>query len=254
VRLHGRAMFDLNIDGGVGRLILNRPEARNAIPVTGWLDLAERTEQAERSGARLLVVTGTGDAFCAGADISDFAAMMESEAARTRFRLAMREGLDRLRDLPIPVIAAIQGPCFGAGVALAMACDLRVSGSSAHFAITPAKFGISYPQEDVHRLVSLVGRGQASRLLFGAGGIDGSEAERIGLVEIHAGDRLAEAVLDIETAILANSATSIIALKASIRLAADGVEHDKEQDRQFESLFGSDELTGRLANRARRGD
>ena len=246
-------MFHLTIDAGVARLVLSRPEARNAIPVAGWLELAERIEQARRGGAGLLVVGGAGDAFCAGADISEFPAMKESEAARTRFRLAMREGIDRLRDMEIPTIAAIHGPCFGAGVALAMACDLRLSGSGARFAITPAKFGISYPQEDVHRLVSLVGSGQASRLLLGAPGIDGPEAERIGLVEVHAGDRLAETVAEMAAAILANSATSVSALKDSIRLAAAGVEHDDEQNRRFESLFGSAELAERLAGRARRG-
>jgi enoyl-CoA hydratase/carnithine racemase len=246
-------MFELGIEGGVGRLVLSRPEARNAIPVSGWADLADRAEEAERGGARLLVVSGSGDAFCAGADISDFPAMKEDKAARTRFRLAMRHGLDRMRDLPIPTIASIHGPCFGAGVALAMACDLRLSGTGAYFAITPAKFGISYPQEDVHRLVSLTGSGQASRLLFCASGIDGAEAERIGLVEIHAGNRLAEAVEELEAAILANSDSSLRALKASVRLAAAGVARDGEQDRQFESLFGSTELAERLANRARRG-
>lgn len=246
-------MFDLDIDAGVARLVLSRPEARNAIPVGGWLDLAERTEQAERAGARLLIVSGAGNAFCAGADVSDFPAMRDNEEARSRFRLAMREGLDRLRGLDIPTIAAIHGPCFGAGVALAMACDIRVSGAGAHFAITPAKFGISYPQEDVHRLVSLVGSGQTSRLLFGAAGIDGPEAERIGLIEIHAGERLAATIEDIAGAIVANSAASLLALKASIRLAAAGVEHDKEQDRSFESLLGSAELQERLARRARPG-
>jgi enoyl-CoA hydratase/carnithine racemase len=247
-------MFDLDIDAGVARLVLSRPEARNAIPVSGWAKLADRAEEAERGGARLLILSGAGDAFCAGADISDFATMRNDQAARTRFRKAMRDGLDRLSELPIPTIAAIHGPCFGAGVALAMACDLRISGARASFAITPAKFGISYPQEDVHRLVSLIGPGQASRLLFGAIGIDGEEAERIGLVERHAGEGLAAAVEDIAAGIVANSAASLRALKASIRLAAAGVPHDAGQDRAFEDLISSAELAERLANRTRRGN
>ncbi len=247
-------MFDLSIEAGVARLVLSRSGARNAIPVSGWTQLAERAEEAERGGARLLIVSGAGDAFCAGADINDFAAMKDDEGARTRFRLAMRDGLERLRDLPIPTIAAIHGPCFGAGVALAMACDIRISGDRALFAITPAKFGIAYPQEDVHRLVALIGPGQAARLLFGAAGIDGPEAERIGLVEVHAGERLAGIVEEMAAAILANSAASLRILKASIRLAAAGVARDDGQDRLFESLFGSAELAERLERRARRGD
>ena len=83
----------------------------------------------------------------------------------------MRRGLDSLRDLTIATVALVEGPCYGAGVALALACDLRIAGPGARFAITPAKFGISYPQEDVAGLVALVGPGQASRLLLGAGDV-----------------------------------------------------------------------------------
>ena len=247
-------MFDLGISEGVARLVLDRPDARNAIPMTDWSRLADAAEEAGSGGARLLLLSGRGEAFCAGADLKDFALLTEDEGARTRFRVAMRESLDRIRLLPIPTIAIIHGPCFGAGVALVMACDMRIAGEGARFAITPAKLGISYPQEDVHRLISLVGRGQAARLLFGAGSIDGAEAERIGLVELHANSGLEAAVDELTGAILANSAASLAALKRSINLAAEGVAADEEQDRRFDALFGESELGERLeAHRSRRG-
>ena len=141
------------------------------------------------SDVRLLVVTGAGDAFCAGADLGDFAAMRGDEAAVARFREDMRAALDALRALAIPTIAVIEGPCYGAGVALAMACDIRMARLGARFAITPAKIGIAFPQEDVHRLVALVGPGQAARLLFTAETIDGDEAKRIGLVDYYCHSR-----------------------------------------------------------------
>jgi enoyl-CoA hydratase/carnithine racemase len=239
-------MFDLNHDGAVARLRLARPEARNAIPAQGWALLAHRCGEAARSGARLLVLSGTGEAFCAGADLDDFPAFAADPASTTAFRLMMRAGLDALRDLPLATVAEIEGPCYGAGVALAMACDLRVAGAGARFAITPAKFGISYPQEDVARLVALVGPGQASRLLLGAGSIDAAEAARIGLVEIAAPEAgpAVEALVD---AIAANSAESVAVLKRAIRLASDGVARDGEQDRRFDALFGSAEFRDRLA-------
>ena len=160
-------MFHLTRDGDVARLVLDRPEARNAIPAAGWAELAAlRSKRPEMRGS--LLVSGAGGAFCAGADLADFPRFRGDEAARFRFRQDMRAALDRLRDLPIPTVALIEGPCYGAGVALAMACDLRVAAADARFAITPAKLGISYPQEDVHRLVALVGPGQAARLLFSA--------------------------------------------------------------------------------------
>lgn len=230
-------MFDLIQDDDVARLIPNRPEVRNAIPLDGWDLLADRIREA--AGARLLIVEGAGGAFCAGADLGDFARLREDEAERTRFRVSMRCALDAVADLPMPTIARIDGACYGAGVALAMACDLRQVGADARFAITPAKIGISYPQEDVHRLIALVGPGQAARLLFTGAVIDAEEALRIGLADV---------TEDLTAAILANDPASLATLKQSIRL---GVRSSDAQDRAFESLFGSDALAARLVARRR---
>lgn len=241
-----RAMFELTLDGPVARLRLNRPKTRNAIPARDWALLAHRCGEAARSGARLLIMSGTSEAFCAGADLDDFSAFATDPKSATAFRLMMRSGLDAFRDLPIATIAAIEGPCYGAGVALAMACDIRVAAEGARFAITPAKFGISYPQEDVARLVALVGPGQASRLLLGAGTIDSAEATRIGLVEVMTAE--IEAALDeLAAAILANSGESIAVLKRGIHLAGQGVACDPGQDRRFDGLFGSPDFRERLA-------
>ena len=238
-------MFSLVLEDGAATLTLERPEARNAIPAAAWPDLAARLRDLE--GARLLVLRGAGGAFCAGADLGDFPAMQGDQPARTRFRREMRRAIDALRDLSIPTLAVIDGPCFGAGVALAIACDLRIAGAGALFAITPAKLGISYPQEDVHRLVSLVGPGQAARLLLGAVRIDGAEAARIGLVERFAGGALEGEVEELRAALLANSAQSLATLKSAIALAAAGVAEDETQDRRFDALLGSDDLAARLA-------
>lgn len=239
-------MFDLTLEGPIARLRLDRPEARNAVPVRDWALLAHRCGEAARSGARLLILAGTKQAFCAGADLEDFPAFTTDPQATSAFRVMMRTGLDALRDLPIATIAAIEGPCYGAGVALAMACDIRVAGEGARFAITPAKFGISYPQEDVARLVALVGPGQASRLLLGAATVESAEAARIGLVELAVAD-VGGAIDEITGAILANSGESIKVLKRSIRLASEGVARDEGQDRGFDALFGSDDFRERLA-------
>jgi enoyl-CoA hydratase/carnithine racemase len=239
-------MFDLTLDGAVARLRLDRPEARNAVPAAAWALLAHRCGEAARSGARLLILSGTRQAFCAGADLADFPGFTTDPAGTTAFRQTMRGGLDALRDLPLATIAVVEGPCYGAGVALAMACDIRIAGEGARFAITPAKFGISYPQEDVARLVALVGPGQASRLLLGAGTVDFEEAARIGLVELAAAE-VEAAVDELAGAILANSAESIAVLKRAIRLAGQGTAGDEGQDRSFDSLFASAGFRERLA-------
>jgi enoyl-CoA hydratase/carnithine racemase len=235
-------MFDLALDGAVARLTLNRPAARNAIPVSGWQKLGDAGEAAVARGARLLLLEGAGEAFCAGADLADFAAMRAGGPAAARFREAMGAGIERIARLPIPTVALVRGPCFGAGVALAMACDLRLADPGAVFAITPAKFGISYSQQDIHRLVSLVGPGQAARLLFGAQSIDAAEALRIGLVEGKIGDM--DGVL---AALPGNSERSLAVLKRGIRIAAAGVAEDADQSRAFDELLASDELADRLA-------
>ena len=238
-------MFELTLDGAAARLRLDRPEARNAIPMAGWADLADACAEAEALGARVLILSGSRQAFCAGADLSDFPSLADDPAAAAAFRKAMRAGLDALVRLPIATIAAIEGPCYGAGVALAMACDIRVAGEGARFAITPAKFGISYPQEDVARLVALVGPGQASRLLLGAGTVEAAEAARIGLADLGPGDAGA-AVEALASSIVANSADSISALKRAIRIAGEGALRDSEQDRVFDALFGSADFRARL--------
>jgi enoyl-CoA hydratase len=241
-------MLDLTLERGIARLRFARPEARNAIPLAGWTAIATAVARAAGEGARLLLLCGDARAFSAGADLGEFQAMRDDPARRTAFRRAMREGIEAVADAPMPTAALVEGPCYGAAVALALACDLRIAGPAAAFAITPAKLGISYPQEDVHRLVALVGAGQAARLLLAAQPIDAAEAARIGLVEVLADDLAAEADALAE-AILAGSAASHRELRRAVRLAAGGLRSDPEQDRRFEALFGSEELAARLARR-----
>jgi enoyl-CoA hydratase/carnithine racemase len=241
-------MFDLTMDSGIARLAINRPETRNAIPLEGWAKLAEAVDNAESSGVRMLVLAGEpGGSFCSGADIADFDRFRDDAAARSFFRNAIRGVPDRLRDVPIPTVAHIEGGCYGAGVALAIACDIRVADSGARFAITPDKIGISYPQQDVSRLVSLVGPGQAARLLFGAQVIDGAEAQRIGLVEIHRESGAGDAVAELCASFLANDVESLRVLKRGVGLAGRGIADDARQDQEFDDLLGAQSVFERLA-------
>jgi enoyl-CoA hydratase/carnithine racemase len=234
-------MFLLERNDDYARLTLDRPEARNAIPAAAWSELSDKIGVVERHDVRMLVVTGAGETFCAGADLDDLAAMRGDAEAIARFRQDMRAALDRLRALPIPTVALIEGHCYGAGVALAMACDFRIASLTAQFAITPAKIGISYPQEDVHRLVGLVGPGQAARMLFSGLVVYSEEAKHIGLIETQMPGH--KAFLD---AILANDRESLVVLKQAILRAGEGVRSDPEMDARFDALIGSDEMARRL--------
>lgn len=236
-----RAMFRLERNDQYARLILDRPEARNAIKAAGWADLSGRLETVANSDVAMLVVTGSQETFCAGADLDDFAAMRGDEAAIARFRKDMRGALDRLSALAIPTLALIEGHCYGAGVALAMACDIRMARLGTKFAITPARLGIAFPQEDVHRLVALVGPGQAARLLLTAETIGGDEAKRIGLADYYCHPES-----EVIEAILGNDRESLAMLKQAIKLAGAGVRADPGQDRRFDALIGGAEMARRL--------
>ena len=224
-------MFRIEQDGVVARVIIDRGERRNAIPLAGWLKLEKMVVEAANTEARLVVITSADPrSFCAGADMKEFPEFVADVKKRQLFRGAMTSALDRIRGCNKPTMALIAGGCYGAGVSLAMACDLRVAGPNAEFAITPARFGISYPQPDLARLVALVGPGQAARLLYGAHPIGADEALRIGLIEEI--DREGEIGAEMIGGIAGNAPYSLCALKATLA-GRWGV------DKRFDDAFAS---------------
>lgn len=239
-------MFSIDSTGAVWRITIDRPAARNAIAIDQWSVLADLVGRAVDGGARALIVrSAVANIFTSGADLGDLDGLSADPALRERFRLGMARAFDTLAAAPIATIAAVDGGCYGAGVALALACDLRIAGDSARFGITPAKVGIVYPAGDVARLKALVGPGQAARLLFSGMTVEADEARSIGLVEERATQAEA-AALALAEAIAANARSSVAGLK---RILAG----DPASDRLFEDAFdGSDFREGLAAFRERR--
>lgn len=233
-------MIELHWNGPIARIVLARGTARNAMPIAGWTALAEVA--AEVGEARAVVLhSAMPGIFSAGADLAEFPSLQADPAARRRFRLAMRCGIEALAALPMPVIAAIDGGCFGAGVALVLAADLRIAGDAAQFAVTPARLGLGYPREDVARLVARIGQGHASDLLFTGRTIDADAAARIGLVEQRAADAQAAAGA-LAGQIAENAPGAIRQLKRALWHPEDiGL------DAVFEDAFGAVELAEGLA-------
>jgi len=240
-------MFTYEIRDRTAVIALSRPEARNAVPVAGWALLAEHVNAAERAGARVLILrSDVAGTFCGGADIAEFAGFADP-ARQSELRLAMAHGLGALRNAPFPTFAAIDGGCFGGGVALAIACDMRIASVSARFGVPPARLGITYPQADIARLTALVGPGQAARLFLIGDQIAGDEALRIGLVEM-VDERPAERAAALaERIALGNAPTSLRLLKRSIALAEAGKASDAGMDAAFDAAFGSQDLAEGLA-------
>ena len=239
-------MIQLTRSGAVATISLSRPEARNALPTAAWRALA--VAAGEVGDARAVVLrSAVPGIFSAGADVREFEQLQADGAMRAEFRMAMRAGIEAIATLPVPVIAAIDGGCFGAAVALILAADLRIAGNGAEFAITPARLGLGYPREDVARLAAQVGKGMASMLLFTADKLRADEAHKIGLVElkVRKGGETAEAMAG---AIAGNAPEALRLLK---RTLADPDAADLDQ--AFEDAFaGSEFAEGLTSFRERR--
>jgi enoyl-CoA hydratase/carnithine racemase len=230
-------MIEIRRDGPVATIALARPEAKNALPIAAWQAIAAATRQIADARAVILRSDVPG-IFSAGADIREFEQLQADPVLRTRFREAMREGIEAIAALPMPVIAAIEGGCFGAAVALVLAADIRVAGLRAEFAVTPARLGIGYPREDVARLEAQVGRGVAAMLLFTGDKLRPDEASKIGLVELKTrnAQQTAEALA---AAIAGNAPGAVRLLKRTLR--------GEQTDQAFEDAFGGAEFAEGLA-------
>jgi enoyl-CoA hydratase len=161
-------------EGHVTTLELQRPERRNALNSELADSLREAIQQVDVDEVRAIVLTGQGTAFCAGADLSGdvFAADFPDKA------IALNKAIDAV---PIPVIAAINGPAIGAGVQLAMICDLRVVAPEAFFQFPIAKYGLALDNWSIRRLSSLVGHGRARGMLIAAERLTADTALQTGM-------------------------------------------------------------------------
>ncbi|MBO7940512.1 enoyl-CoA hydratase/isomerase family protein [Streptomyces sp. S9] len=166
------------VTDGVATVVLHHPAKRNAMTAAMWAALPPLLETlAADPRVRVLVLTGAGGTFCAGADISTLQGSPDEAQA-----LAVRAE-EALAAFPKPTLAAVKGHCVGGGAQLAGACDLRFAEEGALFGVTPAKLGIVYPASATRRLVSLVGPGAAKYLLFSGELIDTERALRTGFVD-----------------------------------------------------------------------
>ncbi|MER6614290.1 enoyl-CoA hydratase/isomerase family protein [Streptomyces xantholiticus] len=163
---------------GVATVVISNPAKRNAMTAGMWRALPELLGQlAVQEAVRVLVLTGEGGTFCAGADISSLQAPGEDPQS-----LAVRAE-EALAAFPKPTLAVVRGYCVGGGCQLATACDLRFAEQGSRFGVTPAKLGIVYPAASTRRLAALVGPAAAKYLLFSGELIGTERALRAGLVD-----------------------------------------------------------------------
>jgi 2-(1,2-epoxy-1,2-dihydrophenyl)acetyl-CoA isomerase len=174
-------------DDGVATLVLNRPDKLNAFAG----DMRERLLDtldavAARPHVRALVITGAGRAFCAGGDVQHMASLAAQGAEFAALRPLLEAGrrvVERLAALPIPTIAAVNGVAAGAGLNLALACDLRIASERATFGATFVRIGLHPDWGGTYFLPRLVGEAKAKELCWLGDVVEAAEALRIGLVQ-----------------------------------------------------------------------
>ena len=177
--------IDITEDGGITTITLNRPEKLNALAGHMRRDLAEALEAAGSDRAvHVVVITGVGRAFCSGGDVAAMADLIERQDADEFSRLlgSARRVVTAIRHMSKPVIASINGPAFGAGFNLALACDLRIASSNATFSQSFAKVGLHPDWGGTYFLPRLVSPNKACELFFLGSTIDAEEAKRLGLI------------------------------------------------------------------------
>jgi enoyl-CoA hydratase len=215
----------LDVADGVAWLTYSNPLRRNAVtPAMCDKLVAAVAGLSGRDDVRAVVVRGAGErSFVAGADINSLSA--RSNASTGEFG-----GFHALRQLTVPVIAMIGGPCYGGGVVIALDSDIRIASAAARFAIPAARLGVGYDLDETAALVRLVGTGWAARILFTGQPIGADTALAIGLVEEVVAPEVLEArVRELAATIVANAPLSVRAAKAAIRCAIDGMTESRKQ-------------------------
>jgi enoyl-CoA hydratase/carnithine racemase len=168
--------------GRVARVTVNNPDRRNALGMSGKQQLAKAFDRIARDPLlRVAILTGAGDrSFMAGADLAEMKGLTRSRA-RKLFTWTHR-ACAAIRTLPVPVIARINGYCFGAGMELAASCDMRVGITTARFGMPEVRFGLPSGMEAC-LLPQLIGWGKTRELVYTGDHIDAAEAHRIGFLE-----------------------------------------------------------------------
>lgn len=213
------------LDDGVAVLRNNRPDRMNSQNVTMFREYGVAARALRDLPVRALVVTGAGDrAFCAGFDLADIDVLTRMGALEfLTFQEVATNGVQAIRALPFPVIAAVHGPATGGGLSLALAADLRLVAPTARFSTAFVKVGLSFGELGTsYHLSRLIGAAKAAEIGFTARTVPAEEAVRIGLANrVVPSERLHDEALDMARTIAARP-------RAAVRLAKSTIQRSGE--------------------------
>jgi enoyl-CoA hydratase/carnithine racemase len=256
MRPYAEGALELESDGAVAILSLNRPASRNALNVAMWKGLPQvAADVAADPTVRVLVVRGAAGDFASGADIAEFPTVFADRTSALGYARLLEAGTGAIAALEKPVIAWIEGFCIGAGLAIALACDLRMAASTARFGAPPAKLGLIYSLGDTRRLVAAVGASTAKAMLFTGALHPAATAFTMGLVnEVHPVDALEAEVRARAGSIAGLSLASIRSAKSLVGLIEAGVTAETQATRDMfaDAALGEDFAEGLAAFQAKR--
>ncbi len=241
----------INIDSSeqIATLTINRPEALNALNSLFFKELDLRLDEiSSREDVQIVVITGEGKAFVAGADIAEMARMNPEQAKE--FSRVGQAAFRKLELLEKPVIAAVNGFALGGGCELALACDIRIASSKAKFGQPEVNLGLIPGYAGTQRLPRLIGLGNALFLLFSGDTITAEQARQMGLVQqVVEPELLMPAVQELAAKIASKGPRAIKLVK---QVARKGLLMDFEsgcqlESREFGSLFENEGLEGMKA-------
>lgn len=232
------------IGPGVGVIELDRPERRNALNAATCEAIVAAVAELRAAEVRAVLITGSGSSFCSGADFG--------EVYGAGLRSALHAALRAVHTLPVPVVAAVNGPAIGAGLQLALAADLRVAAPGAVFAIPTARLGLAVDPWTIRRLAQVAGGGTARQLLLACESVSAELAYTRGLVN-RLGERADAEALAAELATLAPLTLAYNKLVLDrLPFGGDGV-GDADLADALERVWSSaDAIEGRTAREEKR--
>jgi methylglutaconyl-CoA hydratase len=221
----------LEFNGEIAKLMLNRPDKRNAVTTPMIAELLTAFDVIEKSPTRVVILTGAGKAFCAGMDLEMLAAIAKqspSENQEDSRRIAKL--LRRIWSFPRPLIAAVNGPAYAGGCGIATLCDFTLAASDAKFGYTEVKIGFLPAIVSVF-LTRQIGEKRSRDLLLTGRIIDAAEAKEFGLVtEVVPAERLLDRAHELASELIAASPNSLARAKHLLTsAAAAGLDHDLER-------------------------
>ncbi|MGB5431528.1 MAG: enoyl-CoA hydratase-related protein [Acidimicrobiia bacterium] len=232
--------------GSIRWVTMSSPESKNAVPRTGWADLADALDAFEESEERALVLTGAGGDFCAGADLgADFSGFGTAAANAEYMRLPNRAAL-ALHRVSKPTVAAVDGVAVGAGMNLALGCDVVIASSRARFAEIFVKRGLTLDCGGTWLLPRLVGLARARDLALTGRIVEADEALAIGLVtRVVDSDRLEAEVTEVAEELAAGPPLAQRFIKVALdRSASMTFEQALSFEEQAQAtLLGSEDLS-----------